>query len=305
MIASSQGRGRALAQDNPWIIEADVGNFERDVIQRSQDLPVLVDFWATWCGPCKTLTPALEKRAREGEGRFLLAKIDLDQNPELVQAFRVEKVPTVLVLSCGRLVDGFQGALGDKELDDFLDKVAPAGQDVGTEVVSEARERIEGGDLAGAIELLQAHLRGSPDDVQARVCLVECLLSAGSPEEARNAFDELSDNEKETESGRSLAAQLSFAETAGDLQELKDAVARDPEDAAARTALGRAFVGFQDYEQGLGNLLEAVRLGNLKEEESAARDEARGIMLEVFEILGLEDPLANDYRFKLSLEIFA
>ena len=304
MIASSPGRGIALTQDNPWIIDAEVSNFERDVIQRSQELPVLVDFWATWCGPCKKLTPELEKRAREGEGRFLLAKVDLDQNPELAQAFRVEKVPTVLALSGGRLVDGFQGALGDKELDDFLDKVAPAGQAVATEAVSQARERIEGGDLDGAIQLLQAHLQGSPNDAQARVYLVECLLSAGSPEEARQAFDELSDNEKEAESGRSLAAQLSFAETAGDLQELKDAVARDPEDAAARMALGRAFVGSQDYEQGLGNLLEAVRLGNLKE-GSAARDEARGVMLEVFEILGLEDPLANDYRFKLSLEIFA
>jgi putative thioredoxin len=110
-----------------WIVEADVRNFESEVLGRSLEIPVLLDFWATWCGPCKTLGPELEQRARAGNGRFLLAKIDIDRNPELAQAFRVQAVPTVLAIVQGRLMDGFQGALPPAELDQFLERVAPAG----------------------------------------------------------------------------------------------------------------------------------------------------------------------------------
>lgn len=294
-----------MTEKSPWIIDADVRNFETDVIRRSLEVPVLVDFWATWCGPCQVLTPALEKRAKEGNGRFLLAKVDLDRNPELAQAFRVQAVPTVLALRGGKLVDGFQGALGDAELDAFLDGFAPPVDAAGGSVADEARERAEAGDAEGAIELLRAHLRETPGDDDARLVLCELLANEGKTEEARKVFDALGDETKEQEAARALEAQLTFSEQSGDLQELLERVERAPEDAAARAALGRAYVGKRQYEAGLENLLEAVRLGNRDEAMAAAREEARQAMLEVFEILGLEDPLANDYRFKLSLEIFA
>ena len=294
-----------MSQDSNWIIDADVRNFETEVIQRSLEIPVLVDFWATWCGPCKTLTPALEKRAREGEGRFLLAKIDLDQNPELAQAFRVQAVPTILALSGGKLVDGFQGALGDKELDAFLDKVAPANASAADIAMAAIDELVESGDYETAAQKLQELLIETPDDAALRKRLVEVLLDDGLHEEARAAFETLAETEQQDDAGRALAARLQFAETSGDLQELIETVEQDPESAQAHTALGKAYVGHQQYEEGLGHLLEAVRIGNQITEQSAARDEARATMLEVFEILGLEDPVANDYRFKLSLEIFA
>src|SRR5262245_63750883 len=121
------GPTASAERGSEWIVEADAASLEREILPRSLTVPVLLDFWATWCGPCKTLGPELEKRAREGKGRFLLAKIDIDRQPELAQAFRVQAVPTVLAILQGRLVDGFQGALPPNELDAFLERIAPGG----------------------------------------------------------------------------------------------------------------------------------------------------------------------------------
>lgn len=299
--AEPRKRDPPLDRDASWILEITAATFEKEVIERSLETPVLVYFTATWCGPCKTLSPALERRATEGAGRFVLAKVDLDKNPDLAQAFRVQAVPTVLAIAGGQMVDGFQGLLPEEELDAFLDKLAPGG-DAPTGVTGEARELAAKGDHEAGVELLRAHLLAEPGDTEASLCLAELLLDGERTADARLLFDELDEATRESEAGRAISARLAFADSAGDLADLQAAVSARPDDVAARTSLGRAHIARQEYEQGLEHLLEVVRSADADEE---TRGEAKQAMLEVFDILGLEDPVANDYRFKLSLELFA
>ncbi len=289
-----------MTEASPWILEIDANNFEREVLERSANVPVVVDFWAAWCGPCKTLGPLLERRAREGQGRFVLAKVDVDRNPELAQAFRVQGIPAVLAMVGGRLVDGFQGALPEAELDLFLDRIAPRKASQEEELVKRARAFAAEGRQDQAIGLLRTHLREKPAHDAARLVLGDLLVDAGRPQEARLVFEKLAADVQSSPEGKALAARIEFAEHAGDLESLKRAVEEAPRDAAARIALGKALVATKQYKEGLAELLEAVRL-----DPSGLGTEAKAAMLEVFELLGLEDPVANDYRFKLSLELFA
>jgi putative thioredoxin len=290
-----------MSDPDAWVVDVDARTFEKEVIERSRTLPVLIDFWAGWCGPCKELTPRLERRAREGAGRFRLAKIDVDANPELAQAFRVQGIPAVLAVVDGRLADGFQGALPDDELDSFLDRVAPGGPSRQEQIVEQAREKIAAGEPAAAIALLRDYLRQRPDDAPARTLLVDVLLDEDKVREAKLVFEKLSQEARETPEGKAVAGRIAFAESATDIGPLEAAVAAAPDDPAAHLELGRAYVAAKEYEKGLEELLAAVRLDP---EGPEGGGEAKASMIEVFELLGLEDPLANDYRFKLSLELF-
>jgi putative thioredoxin len=288
--------------DNAWIVEADVRTFESEVLARSAEVPVLLDFWATWCGPCKTLGPELEKRAREGAGRFLLAKVDIDRNPELAQAFRVQAVPTVLAIVQGRLVDGFQGALPAAELDKFLARIAPGGETRSRtdERVERALELAEAGELSAGMGHLREILREAPDHVGARLALAGLLIRDHKGREARLVLEKLEGEPSAAERVRALRAQLDFAEKAGNRAELEERVRSKPDDLEARIELAKAHIAAQDNARGLELLLDVVRA-----DQGGHRAAAKQAMLEVFGILGLEDKLANEYRFKLSLELFA
>jgi len=261
-------------------------------------LPVVLDFWATWCEPCRTLGPMLEALAEEGNGRFLLAKVDIDRNPEISQAFHIESVPTVIAIVDGRPVDGFQGALPEPELRDFLDRIAPVTGGAGA--AAEARSLAEAGDTEGAVTVLREHLRGKNDDADARVQLAGYLVALGRLGEAKMVLAKLSETEAETPPARAVRTRLAFAESAGDVDELRRGVEENPGDAGARLELGKALVASEKWADALEHLLESVRLDPSLGDGAAKRE-----MLEVFELLGLEDPVANEYRFKLSLELFA
>jgi len=293
---------RPAAPAEAWIVDVDGRNFEREILERSLTVPVVVDFWATWCGPCKTLGPELEKRAREGKGRFVLAKVDIDRNPELAGAFRVQAVPTVLAVVQGRLVDGFQGALPAAELDEFFARIAPLpSASRADQRVSRAMEVAQGGQRDQGIGLLREILREFPEHLGARLSLAELLLDARRPRDARLVLEKATATGPDDEARiKALQTRLAFAETAGSLEELEEKVKASPGDSGARIELGKSLIAAGEHARGLEHLLEVVR-GSTGE----LRDQAKKAMLESFEILGLQDKVANEYRFKLSLELFS
>lgn len=296
-----------MTDTDPWIVDIDARTFEKVAIERSFELPVVLDFWATWCEPCQKLGPILEQRARDGVGRFLLAKVDIDKQPELAQALRVQGIPAVIAIVQGKLADGFEGALPPEEVDRFLDRVAPIDPNAAPggqpSVADQARDLADAGQGVAAMVLLREHLTTQADDHAASLVLADLLLGEGNPTEARAIFDGLPQAEREGSAGQALLTRLEFAEQAaqgGDLDELRRAVEGAPNDFDARLALGKALLAVQDFAPALEELLEAVRLA-----PEGAAEEPKSIMLKTFELLGMEDPVANDYRFKLSLELFA
>ena len=278
------------------VIDVSAATFRTEVIERSLKIPVVVDFWAEWCGPCKTLGPLLEKYARAGKGRFVLAKVDIDKNPELAQAFQVQSIPAVLGLRDGKMVDGFQGALPEPELKEFLDRFAPGG---GGEL-ERARELGAAGEYDEAVTILRAHLREHAGDTVVRIELASILIDAGKLVDARKVFDKLDESALESGAGKALKTKLAYAESSGDLDELRAAVEAAPEDAGKRIDYGRALVAAQTYAEGLEQLLEAVELDPKFDGEAARKS-----MLDVFDILGPDDEVANDYRYRLSLLLFS
>jgi putative thioredoxin len=279
--------------DSPWIVDVGVENFQQAVVDRSHEVPVVIDFWAPWCGPCKTLGPLLERFASEKAGAFVLAKVDTDKNPELAQAFQIQGIPTVVAISKGRPVDGFTGALPPGELKAFLDKLAPGG---GPSALEHARALEEGGDRSEAIEVLRAHLRESTDDQEARIELARMLLDDDKPVDARKLFDRVPEEARGTDAARAVQARLDLLEGAGDLAALEAAVAADPDDLAAKIGLGRALCAASRHEEGLEHLLDVV-----KRDRTIDDDAARKAMLEVFEALGPEDPITDEFRQRLQM----
>jgi putative thioredoxin len=279
----------------PAIIDVDSTSIQTEVLERSRSVPVLVDFWATWCAPCKTLGPLLEKLAKELAGRFVLARVDIDRAPELAEAFRIQSVPSVVLVRDGQPVDGFVGALGEKELREFLAPhlgQAPAAANA----VEDARALAEAGKAAEGIDLLRAHLREASDDAPARVVLAELLIGEERAGEARKVVERLTDEQAATPEARAVLARLDLLEGAGDLELLERAVADAPDDVGALVAYGQALVAAGRNEPGLEQLFEAALL-DLHHDEDAPRK----ALLAVFQALGPTDPLTLEYQQRLSV----
>lgn len=281
-----------MTSTTPYIKDVTIADFQEEVLVRSREVPVLVDFWAEWCGPCKALSPLLERLTEEGAGTFELAKVDVDANQELSAEFKIQSIPTVVAIKDGREVNRFMGALDEASIVAFIEGVMPTGLDL---MVDEARSALISGDSAGAEHILRQVLEEKPDHQDAGTSLAALLIDRGDIDESLIVLGKLipdSDVER-------LQAAARLRQSAGDdISELEALAAANPDDDTAQMQLARALAATSEFEPALDKLLAVVA------RKGEGKEDARQAMVDIFEVLGNEHPLTGTYRRQLATALY-
>ncbi|MBN8427967.1 MAG: thioredoxin [Xanthomonadales bacterium] len=283
--------------DSPNSFDATTELFESQVIAKSTETPVLVDFWATWCGPCKQIKPLLEKLATEYNGAFLLAKVDVDKEQQLAAAVGIRSVPTIMLLKNGQIVDGFPGAMPEAQLRQFLSKhgIEPMTQGAASEAAASEPESVD-----MRVTRLRAELQAQPDRAELQLELASALLSAGQRTEVEALLEGLPANLHEDSRAKRLRAQLDFAAALADAPPVDalEASLNGPDAARALHLLGVHHIVSGDSEQGLTYFLQLLR-----EHRQYGDDLAKRSLIEAFTLIEDED-LVGKYRRKMASLLF-
>jgi len=277
-----------------YSFDVDASNFQQIVMEGSRQVPVVVDFWAEWCGPCKMLKPVLEKLAEEFQGKFILAKIDSDKNQDLAAQFAVRGIPSVKAIYNGEIVDEFSGALPEGAVREFLARIIPSPAE---ELRAKAAEQKAGGDLAGALQTLAEASRLDQANEQVRLDAAEILVDLEQMDEAKHLLDTLSPATLLDDRPRQLLARINFAlagASGGDEAGLRDKVNANPDDMDTRLQLANLLVAQGRHAEGMDELLAMIQRDKAWNDEAA-----RKAMLAVFSMLG-GSPLVSEYRRKLA-----
>jgi putative thioredoxin len=277
---------------SPHIKDVSITDFQQEVLLRSREVPVLVDFWAEWCGPCKTLSPLLERMTQDADGAFELAKVDVDANQDLSAQFMVQSIPTVVAIRNGKEVNRFSGALPEQAITAFLETVLPSELDM---MVDEARTALVTGDTAGAEHILRQVLDQKADHQDAGTSLAALLIDHGDVADALVILGKLipdSDVERLQSAAR---IRLSAGD---DIADLEAAVASDPNNDQAQLDLARALAARSEFEPALDRLLDVVR------RKGDGKEDARLAMVDIFGVLGNDHPLTTTYRRQLATALY-
>ena len=306
MIIGGQpaGQGAAVAAAD-LIKESNTQNFMRDVIEPSRQQPVLVDFWAPWCGPCKQLGPALEKVVKQANGKVRMVKINIDENPQLAQQMRIQSIPAVFAFVNGQPVDGFMGALPESQLKQFVDRLGGQGS-MAEEIeaaLTDARAAFDAGDIQTAAQIFTQVLQADRENIGAIAGLMRCQMAAGDLENAQATLALVPPAKANDPEILSVTAQLEMALNPVDLSEigqLKTRIERDPDDFQARIDLAVLLNGAGERAEATDQLIYVIKKMRNWNDEAARKQ-----LVKFFEAWGPKDEFTLAGRRKLSSVLFS
>jgi putative thioredoxin len=290
------------------IIEVITENFMSDVIERSKEIPVIVDFWAPWCEPCKQLTPVIEKIVKEKNGNVILAKMNIDESPEVAQQLKIQSIPAVMAFNDGQPVDGFIGVQPEKNIAEFINKISSLKNSSSIEEnIIAGKKYIDDGDIETAALVFSEILKIEPENISAKSMLARCLLRSDQIDEAEDIINNLpanSENNQDFVSVRSEVEVFKNAKNNPISNEQEDELRRDidknPKNHQMRLDLAKLLLAKGENENAINELLKIIEF-----DPKWNDGEARKQLIEIFNILGNEDIMVIEGRKKLSSMLFS
>ncbi|QDL99641.1 thioredoxin [Rhodopseudomonas palustris] len=306
MTIMEQGSGAASQAAADLIKDTTTQSFVRDVIEESKQQPVLIDFWAPWCGPCRQLTPMLEKAVRAASGKVKLVKMNIDEHPSIPGQMGIQSIPAVIAFVDGRPADGFMGAVPESQVNAFIEKLTagmPGGAPSAAELLQEAEAILAEGDVQTAASIYAEVLRSDAANIPAIAGLARCYMQTGATEQAKKTLALVAEAGREDAAVKAVQAMIDLAEQAeslGPIAELEQKVAADPLDHQARFDLAVALNAAGRREEATGHLLDIV-----KRDRKWNDDGARKQLVQFFEAWGPTDDATIEGRKRLSTILFS